>query len=63
MPKSSAEHRVVADTAGFHNYARLTCNTCEKTLLWQPYMSSVHWTEKRAEFLRAHPCEQIEKQD
>ncbi len=50
------QHDVILDTAGWHNYSRLTCNTCEgKTLLRKPYMVSWEWRLKVIEFIKEHP--------
>ena len=51
------EHDVEYDYAGFSMRPRLTCHTCEKTLLKQPYMSLKEWSIKVMEFSDKHPSE------
>ena len=56
------EHRVVSDFCGFNEaYFRLTCNTCEKTLVKQPHYTERGWAAARQAFLRAHPCDEVQR--
>lgn len=45
---------VIADTAGWGDRPRLTCQECGKTLMCQPYMSSQQWERLRAQFYEVH---------
>ncbi len=58
---STGEHDVRFDRAGFGRRARLTCHSCkdERTLVHQTYMNKAQWEEKKAEFLKQHPCTEI----
>lgn len=53
----TAEHRIVADTAGWGALAhrRLTCVPCGKTLVRQPFMNDTRWERDSKHFLAAHP--------
>lgn len=53
MP-NSPEHDVEVDNAGWGNWERLTCHTCGKTLVRQPYMRAIKWQELKEEFLSEH---------
>ncbi len=59
MSAITVKHDVIADAAGFSGHSRLTCNSCQRTLVRQPYMNEERWTTMRAEFLAAHPSETI----
>ena len=51
-------HDVDTDYAGFnYNMERLTCFTCQETLLRQPYMTDAMWEQLKATFLRSHPTD------
>jgi len=50
-------HVVARDTCGFGGHERLTCVTCDKTLVHQPYMTSDKWEIEAKTFLLEHPGE------
>ncbi len=46
---------IVEDLAGvFQNHPRLTCISCDVTLVHQPYMTIAQWKERVAEFRKQH---------
>lgn len=58
---SISEHDVQFDKAGFNRRARLTCRSCKgsQALVHQTYMNKAQWEEKKAEFLKQHPCAEV----
>lgn len=50
------EHQVELDHAGWSNWPRYTCYTCEgATLLRQPHMSDEDWRARMLWFYEKHP--------
>lgn len=47
------KHEVNFDRAGWGQRARITCYTCGKTLMCQPYMTP-EWRERKVKFLVEH---------
>lgn len=58
---STGEHDVRFFKAGLNRRARLTCQSCKgsHTLTHQTYMNKAQWEEKKAEFLKQHPCAEV----
>lgn len=51
-------HDVERDYAGFNqNIPRLTCYTCDATLLYKTWMRADEWAKAVADFRVAHPSE------
>ncbi len=53
--KTSTDHEIEFDTAGFNPRPRYTCYTCEgATLVAQPWMDSDRWAEEKKKFFAVH---------
>jgi len=51
----SDNHKIELDFVGIQGKERLTCYTCGRTLVRQPYMTSTEWTKLSLAFLEEHP--------
>lgn len=54
-------HVLVYDTAGYADWPRWTCTTCDATCLRKPYMSMVQWLDKLTEFMVVHPSQELQE--
>ncbi|MDP3954501.1 MAG: hypothetical protein Q8Q06_03750 [bacterium] len=56
VQEETKDHNVAIDRVGLFNLTRLTCYTCEKTLVAQPHMSVSEWDWAKSNFFTEHPC-------